>query len=229
MKKAFLLSVALAVTGCSTQTQMPLLISGETVLIRGNISEKTAIEFKDALSKRRISRVLVATGGGLVEPSIEIAREIHDRGLEVEVVGDCFSSCANYIFPAGKTKVISGLGVVAWHGNINHLLYLHESGKKPLENDDLNLIKRLLKLEQEFFTSIGLDEFICWFGKIDPYNVRNMYFLDASDMSRFGLQNVSVRSGYASTDVDLYNPDGVENLRYLKVDWNSFKKSKVQP
>lgn len=230
MKPFLLLYLCLVLSACATKVTVsePLLISGETVLIRGNITEMTAREFKEALHKERISRILLASGGGYVEPSIEIAKEIWTRKLDVEVVGNCFSSCANYIFPAGANKTISGLGVVAWHGNMNHLLHLHDNGKKHLSVAALAEVRRLAILENEFFKGIGLDEYLCWFAKVEPYNVRNLYFLNPEDMAQFGLTGVNVRPGYANTDVSSHNSEGVENLRYVKVNWPSFVRV-VQP
>ena len=222
MKTFGLLAVSVVLTSCASFVSTPLVVSGETLLIQGNILESTAIEFQQALSQRRISRILIASGGGLVEPALTIASEIRDRKLEVEVVGPCFSSCANYIFPAGATKTISGLGVVAWHGNMTHLLYLHMSGVKPLDPKNLAEVQRLVRSENSFFASIGLDQFICWFGKVDPYNVRNMYFLSAADMAGFGLNDVKVRPGYEHTDLSSHNNRAV-NMQYVKVDWSSLQ------
>lgn len=214
-----LLILCAIVSGCATTGAESLIVSGETVLIRGPISDTTARRFKEALADANISRVLVASGGGLVEPSLDIANEILVRKLDVEVVGDCFSSCANYIFPEGATKTISGLGVVAWHGNMSHMRHLHTTEVKPLADNDLAEVNRLAVLEDAFFRTIALDSFICWFGKIEPCNARNLYFLDTDDMSKFGLTDVIVRRGYARTNLAPYNRSDTENLRFLKVDW----------
>ena len=229
MKTTCLVVTCIALGGCATQVSSPLIVSGETVLIQGSISESTAAEFKRALNQGRVSRVLLASGGGLVEPSLSIATEIRQRGLDVEVVGNCFSSCANYIFPAGAAKSISGLGIVAWHGNMSHLLHMHASGAKPLDAKELSEVQRLAKLENIFFTSIGLDQFLCWFGKIAPYNVRNLYFLNADDMARFGLSEVKVRPGYDKTDVSAHNSNGVVNLQFITVHWESLRRPSVAP
>ncbi|MGB2682598.1 MAG: hypothetical protein WBE39_14930 [Candidatus Competibacter sp.] len=224
MKIIILIIVCASIGACATKAGAPLVVSGETAVIQGEISESTAAEFKRALGQSKISRVLLASGGGSVEPAIAIASEIRDRKIDVEVVGNCFSSCANYVFPAGATKIISGLGVVAWHGNMSHLLHLHASGVKTLDSSKLAEVQRLAKLENEFFASIGLNQFICWFGKISPYNVRNLYFLSTNDMARFGLANVNVRPGYEQTDVSSYNDNGkISNLQYIKVDWSTLK------
>ncbi len=219
MKALVAASLGLVMAGCATSVPVPLVVSGETVLIRGIINESTAKDFKAAVNRDRVSRVLIASGGGLVEPALQIAHEILARKLDVEVVGDCFSSCANYIFPAGATKSISGLGIVAWHGNMGHLIYLHDTGKKLLTPVALAEVRRLAQLENDFFGAIALDSYLCWFGKIEPYNARNLYFLDVEDMARFGLVNIKVRTGYARTDVSAYGTPAAATLKYLKVDW----------
>jgi hypothetical protein len=219
MKKIFLLAVCLAISGCATNASTSLIVSGDTLLIQGSISDATAEQFKHAVDQGDISRVLVASGGGLVEPAIAIANEIHKRRMDVEVVGNCFSSCANYIFPAGANKTISGLGIVAWHGNMSHMLHMHAVGSKPLDAETLKEVQRLHELESAFFASVGLDQFICWFAKLEPYNARNLYFLGAEDMARFGIANVKVRPDYEKTDVSAHNANGVVNLQFIKVDW----------
>lgn len=227
MKKALFAAICAALSGCATNAPTALIVSGETLLIQGNISSTTAEDFKRAVNQGGISRVLIASGGGLVEPALSIANEIHKRGLDVEVVGNCFSSCANYIFPAGANKSISGLGIVAWHGNMSHLLYMHAQGTKPLDAKALPEVQRLAKLEEAFFASIGLDEFICWFAKLEPYSVRNLYFLNADDMARFGIPEVKVRPDYEKTDVSAHNANGVINLQFIRVDWENLRRPTV--
>jgi hypothetical protein len=215
----FALALAVSISGCATGGSGQLRISGETLLLQGPISQSTEVEFKRLVAETRVSRVLLDSSGGLVEPSLAIAAEIRDRKLDVEVIGNCFSSCANYLFPAGATKTISGLGVVGWHGNMSHLLHMNAAGVKPLPESERASVEHRAKLEKSYFASINVDEFICWFGKIAPYDARNLYFLDAEDMARFGIKDVKVRRDYARTDVSGYNRDGVVNLQYIKVDW----------
>lgn len=227
--KTGLLVASLALSGCATNAPGSLIVSGETVFIQGRITDATAEKFRHAVDQGRISRVLIASGGGLVEPALSIANEIRKRRLDVEVTGNCFSSCANYIFPAGANKSITGLGIVAWHGNMSHLLYLHARGAKPLDAEALKEVQRLQKLENTFFASIGLDQFVCWFAKLEPYNVRNLYFLSAEDMARFGIPDVQVRPGYEKTDVSSHNSGGVINLQFIRVDWERLQRPVVAP
>jgi len=55
--------------------------------------------------------------GGEVFWGMKIGELVRARGWDVRVRGVCFSSCANYIFPAGKRKVIDAGGIVGWHGS----------------------------------------------------------------------------------------------------------------
>ena len=77
----------------------------------------------------------------------------------------------------------------------------------------LKQVNHLVKLEQTFFKEIGVDEKICWIGKIPPYNVRNYYFLSVSDMHRFGVRNVALTKDYEKTNVKKF----IEHIVYLKL------------
>ncbi len=216
-----LLSVAL--TGCATQKIAPVLVSGKTVVFQGLIYAATADEFVRAVEQHGANRVLIASGGGHVAPALRMARVIHDRGMDVEVFGQCFSSCANYIFPAGKNKSITALGLVGWHGNMQHLLHLHRTGKAPITGAILEEVTTLAAQEAEFYKTICVDPFITWFGKLPPYDVRDTYFLAPHDMARFGIRDVAVRADYAQTDLAPYNAAGVEKVRFVQVKWESLR------
>ena len=101
-----------ALTGCATKPIAPVTVSGTTVIFQGLISNSVADEFLRAVEQYDANRVLIASGGGHVAPALRMAKAIHQRGMDVEVFGLCFSSCANYIFPAGRNKSITSLGIV---------------------------------------------------------------------------------------------------------------------
>jgi hypothetical protein len=224
MKSVILAFLFIILSGCASKTIPPVIISGRTVVFQGLISEGAVDEFVRVIELHDVNRLLIASGGGHVAPAIRMARAIYDREMDVEVVGLCFSSCANYIFPAGRNKLITGLGVVGWHGNMQHLLYLHQIGEVPIEGAWLDEVTKLASLETDFFKTIGVDSFVCWFGKLPPYNVPNTYFLAPVDMAKFGIGNVAVRPDYALTDLSMYNASGVENVRFVQVQWESLRR-----
>ena len=214
-----------ALSGCSTRPIPPnVSVTGQTLRIEGRITAKTAQLFHSALAGQTISRVQLNSGGGDVDASLDIATEIFMNGLEVEVVGNCLSSCANYLFPAGSHKIISGPGVVGWHGSIQHLVYLHESGQRVMVYPTYQTMLATAQEEADFFAMIGVDPFVCWFGKIAPFNVRNFYFLSVADMERFGIKNVTARQDYSETDTDYMDQwFFISNLQRLDVDWTTYK------
>ncbi|MDD9812518.1 MAG: hypothetical protein OXU71_12600 [Gammaproteobacteria bacterium] len=75
----------------------------------------------DALSalaeSEAVQTLSVDSLGGEVFWGMKIGELVFARGWDVRVRGICFSSCANYLFPAGKRKIIAAGGIVGWHGS----------------------------------------------------------------------------------------------------------------
>ncbi len=159
----------------------------------------------------------IQSGGGEVTGAIQIARWIHGRGMNVVVDGTCFSSCSNYIFPAGREKHIVAGGIVGWHGTIEHLVYMQ---KKGLHAPDGNIAtyEAIAAKERAYYADVGVIGFISWFGKIAPYNTPNLYFLSADDMAYFGLTGLHVRSDYLASDLGPFNAEEKDTIRLLTVD-----------
>jgi hypothetical protein len=61
-------------------------------------------------------RLLVNSNGGSLYAGIEMGKFIHQNRMTVEVADLCISSCANYVFLAGETKVLNKNSLVVFHG-----------------------------------------------------------------------------------------------------------------
>lgn len=180
----------------------------------GEISAQHNRRFLDSVAGRRVTRLVVDSEGGEVAAGIALGLWVFEHRVDVEVSGVCLSSCANYVFPAGRRKFIRPGAVVAWHGNYRHL---EETGlwedEVPLRmrryGEDLESARRrvhaqveqLVALEREFFDRIGVDEYLCWVGKMPPHEVPNYYFLSRADMARFGLTGLHTPDGYVDTEL----------------------------
>ena len=74
----------------------------------------------DALAKiareNAVATLAVSSLGGEVFWGLKIGELVFANGWDVEVRGQCFSACANYIFPAGRRKVVAADALVGWHG-----------------------------------------------------------------------------------------------------------------
>jgi hypothetical protein len=72
-------------------------------------------------------------------------------------------------------------------------------------------VDRLVRLEKKFFKLTGIDEYLCWVGKVEPYNIPDYYFLSAKDMQRFGVTRISTPDFYPETKTSGFDID----IRYL--------------
>jgi len=197
-----------------------------TAAYRGAISAEKNRRFFEAHAGLPIARLLITSGGGEVEAAVELAEWVFAHGIDVEVEDYCLSSCANYVFPAARARRIREGAVVAWHGNYTHLLQTglwrddiapraERTGedKATAEAEVKGLTDRLAALERAFFEKIGVDQYLCWIGKMPPYSVPNYYFLSVEDMARFGVTRVTAPPGYGETDVSGFAAD----IRFVRL------------
>lgn len=188
-------------------------VSADTAWYSGSISTELNQQFFEAVQGRAVKRLIITSDGGAVEAGIALGVWVFENKLDIEVPEYCLSSCANYVFPAGRNKFIGESAVVAWHGNYNHL---KQTG---LWEDEIAIrmerygedaatarvhvreeVDRLVRLEQDFFARTGVDEYLCWIGKMPPYSVPDYYFLSTQDMARFGVTHVHTPAGYEKAD-----------------------------
>jgi hypothetical protein len=80
----------------------------------GSIDMERVEKFKELY--RPGDRLLVNSNGGSLYAGIEMGKFIHKNQITVEVADVCISSCANYVFLAGETKVLNKNSLVVFHG-----------------------------------------------------------------------------------------------------------------
>ena len=98
-----------------TSNANPKELDQATLVLKGNIGKELYEYYKNNVSVKTES-VIVTSLGGEVEYGLMIGNDIFDRKLNVIVRDYCFSSCANYIFLAGKKKIIEKDSVLGFHG-----------------------------------------------------------------------------------------------------------------
>jgi len=91
----------------------------ELLVLAGDITVQTPLDFKTALLRRPEAKMLVlSSAGGNVTGGLLLADEVHLRGLDTYVPAGtgCYSACA-YVFLAGKSRLAEGeLGVHQFSG-----------------------------------------------------------------------------------------------------------------
>lgn len=96
-----------------------ITIEGTTVVYTGTINARSYNLFLSVVDGKEdeITAFRVDSGGGDTEYGRKLGNWILDRGLDVAVQNLCFSSCANYVFTAGRNKTILADSIVGWHGS----------------------------------------------------------------------------------------------------------------
>jgi hypothetical protein len=167
---------------------------GDAVVFDGRIDARSAAKFVELAQEPGVTRLVITSNGGLVAPALDMGDAVHAHRLDVEVPDACLSSCANYVFLAGRRKVLGRPDAVGWHGNMAHVLWLAQTGQGSWSAGAMAQARELARREADFYARIGVDGFVCWFGKIPPYDVDDFYALSPADMERFGIRDVTVRS-----------------------------------
>src|SRR4249920_2997236 len=105
--------------GCGTAKRpfKVFLEQPDALVYQGDLSaaaNKRIFELYDkATVKPRMVRI--TSGGGDVNLGMDLGDWIFQHQLDVEVLDHCMSSCANYVFPAGKTKFLNPDSILMWH------------------------------------------------------------------------------------------------------------------
>jgi hypothetical protein len=184
---------------------------GDAVVLQGRIDAAMAERAVRLLQDPDVARLVVTSGGGLVDAALDIAEAVHAHGTNVEVPVACLSSCASYIFPAGRHKLLGRADAVAWHGNMAHVLHLQRTGQGSWSDAQLREARRLAQREAGFYARIGVDSFVSWFAKLPPYSVDEFYSLSIEDMEHFGIRNLLVREAGLPLSGGL--------VQQVRVDW----------
>jgi hypothetical protein len=143
----------------------------------------------------------IRSPGGEVAAALQLARWVRQRGMRVVVSGECFSSCANYVFVAGREQIITAPGWVGWHGNVAHLQHLARLGLLQVPPGAAGELARLAAEEAAFYAELGVDGFLAWFGKLHPWAAQDIYLLSPESLRLFGLPAVQAPPDYAGSDL----------------------------
>jgi hypothetical protein len=209
--------------------------AGRDLFYEGRLLPDGLERLKAAFGKSSgpIDWLVINSGGGEIGISMDIGLWVHSNGLNVKVVNACLSSCANYIFPAGKHKVISANAIVGWHGSaIQESFdlsamdeYLNsvedprkrEEIKRKLLVDHEKYIANMKQKQRAFFETIDVDEALTVVGQSKKYQADDFWFLSVEDMARFGVNQVTAPENYPETDVSRFFTKG-HSMVFIKLE-----------
>lgn len=114
------------------------------------------------------SVLTIKSEGGGVTVGMELGAWVHAHELDVRVVDYCLSSCANYVFPAGRRKIVGHGAIVGYHGGAGSTYRQIAAGvkaarKKPLSKGVRAALAQMLgdldeqaQQEAAFLAKIGV-------------------------------------------------------------------------
>ncbi|MBL8569124.1 MAG: hypothetical protein JNK84_08565 [Phreatobacter sp.] len=142
-------SVADPVRACESTPGAPIRVAGTTLCFSGDIDRDSAEATARLLTERSLTAMVVTSDGGEVTSAVRLARVVRARGLLLVVQRRCISSCANFLFPAARTKAVAPNALVIFHGGIAPGAFggLFGDGEE----------RDLLSLTRAFFREIGVD------------------------------------------------------------------------
>lgn len=202
--------------GCALSPEQPeepdyeLHRDGDHIVYRGSLYGQPVKEVSALLATHgeAIEWLDIESPGGEVMSGLALGELVLHHDLGVRVIGDgCHSSCANYVFTAGRQKVIAEGAVVTWHGSALQQRWSNTSSMRPSERSALReFIREWKALQKGFFERTGIDERITIVGQ--DLRCRCTWALSAKDMARFGL-HAKVPESYTDTDM----PEGSDGSR----------------
>lgn len=108
------------------------------ILFSGDITNENVANFIALYEaqERKPTLVTIQSKGGDASAGLEFGDFILRQGLDVRVLNYCFSSCANYVFTAGKTKYVTKDAIIGWHGSpTSRYVYIEGKGVVQLACD----------------------------------------------------------------------------------------------
>src|SRR5512138_512452 len=115
---------ALEVTNVVTQVRL----TADRIEYRGLITREAnagVFELYDAADPKP-QALLIESQGGSADAGIELGSWLFEHELQVQIDTYCFSSCANYVFTAGRTPLLAPHASLMWHGSVTQKFTLQE-------------------------------------------------------------------------------------------------------
>ena len=139
----------------------------------------------------------IRSGGGDINLGMDVGEWVFRNHLDVEVTDQCASSCANYIFTAGRRKILNPDSIVMWHGGAHQPNM--EQQVKALGTIGEDYLSAWKLREDRFFKTVGVDGTITVYGQTAPHVVLPAgaigFDYSIGDMTKFGLLNIVEQGG----------------------------------
>ncbi len=200
-----LLVLLLALSGLPAAAGDWSIVNESTLKFTGHIQRGEYERFSKVFTPF-IREIHVASGGGLTIEGLKIGFAIAAQKVKIVVVGNCLSSCANFLFIAGHEREIRG-GSVGFHGTqagcsdnkAGRAEYIEDYKKRGLSEEkiaaNMESFEREIADENRFMDLMGVSRALhiraCRDDKGLPGN-RNIEFLmpKPETFEKYGIRGV---------------------------------------
>ncbi len=194
---------------------------GHTIYYSGPLTA-AANQLVKSYIDRSTTKLVINSSGGEINLGMDLGELVFNNSLDVGVTEFCFSSCANYVFPAGKHKILESTSLVGWHGGATQSM---EMPKDPeMQRALKEYMKNAIKRETAYFQSIGVSQQVTVYGLRPEFSkskcVGWTYSIEA--MQQFGIKNITINSG-------IWSPPSIrENKCIFKIDKINLEKQELR-
>ena len=218
--KLTLLCGVAVVNSTSAAAANVALPPADSPALRGPITTESVDSVLRSLAasgQRRPRWIVVSSPGGDVVAALRLAEFMHQRGLSIYVDGICASSCANYLFPAAKEKVLGAGALVGWHGSpasehIDGLESLGAGQRQAFQKSRQEMIGR----ERRLYSDLGIDPRLLCAGDRTIEKLGALgWTMPIKSMAKFGLKGVA---SMGSSPIPLRVPHHAEPIVVLDPD-----------
>lgn len=206
-------SVLLAASSLPSSAETTVCVEGGEILYDGGLTEEANKMVFDLYSQQsaKPTTLSITSPGGPIHVGLELGEWVHKHRLDVKVYDLCFSSCANYVFPAGRKKLLDKDAVVGFHGGPTSETFDTSSMKAALRDvpeeqrervrEDIeasfnSYIQMNTERESAFYKMLGVSPKLNTLGQSEQYEgLREGYdgwVYTPEDMRILGLSNLEI-------------------------------------
>lgn len=238
VKELLVLSTIAAVAGCgNVHTVNSTVIANQKkqsesvhyelnkIVYNGHITSDLNNEFFKLYLEhsKLVTEIEITSKGGSIDLGIDLAEFVHKHKLDVLVSQICLSSCANYVFPAGKNKYLTKHAALAYHGGAHDLNMnlldaesqeafdqsTPEEQKKTIEKMN-EFFTRIKHREEAFFKSINVSNKLTYIGQNKSLyqGPADGWYLPLDQMKKLGVTNIKVIGGD-------WDPTGISEFDFI--------------
>lgn len=166
-------------------------------------NEEFLASFDSAAVQPRL--LLIDSPGGDVGAAMDLGEWMLEHRMDVEVSDVCLSSCANYVFLAGRAKRLRRHSVLMWHGSTWQEGF--DRIADPDHPDFVPAFRRTRERERGFFARIGVDNVITMCGHVRGLGIRRVlgavlrrrqwlgWDYSLGDLVRLGVRGIQLVDG----------------------------------